>query len=53
MSTKRIFAVRMVNYLLNNGYPPVKVSKHADGDKLIFHFEQTTRLKELLDNYPF
>lgn len=53
MSTKRIFAVRMVNYLLNNGYLPVEISKHVDGDKLIFHFEQTTRLKELLGNYPF
>ncbi|WP_179862967.1 DUF5659 domain-containing protein [Bacillus thuringiensis] len=53
MSTKRIFAVRMVNYLLGNGYPPVKISKHADGDKLVFHFEQSEKLSELLKNYPF
>ncbi|MEK5016515.1 MULTISPECIES: DUF5659 domain-containing protein [Bacillus] len=53
MSTKRIFAVRMVNYLLSNGYPPVKISKRDNEDKLVFHFEQSEKLNELLRNYPF
>ncbi|USL02189.1 DUF5659 domain-containing protein [Bacillus anthracis] len=52
MSTKRIFKVRMVNYLLRNGYPPLKVSQHENGQDLIFHFEKSKRLKELMDNYP-